>query len=467
MNKSIVVLSGSFNPPTLAHRKLLCAAMDGVGADRGIFVPSNNAYVTKKMSKTDYPSEVLSEKTRSAMLNALCAGDTRLSVDDGEYRFSGTSGNSLDTMRRLYLQSQYPESEMFFIFGGDKLREFIRWKTWQEFCESFKIIVFRREGFDPENEIEQTKVLKEYRDSFVILPSPDGVDGISSTSVRDAVRVGDEELAKSMLMPEVFELLRGSPIRKETAITSFRGKYAFLSNFYAADVSFEGLTYPNNEAAFQAAKVLNADERLPFTEQKNPVLVKRMGRKVKLRSDWEYVKVGIMEKLVRTKFTEHLELAEMLVATGDLPILEGNSWRDTFWGVDASTGHGENHLGRILMKVREECGGAGDISTVIRFPVEPKRTNAEPVSERRASPAVSQSRGTEQHEQAAVEPKPAMPGTVYEAGMTLRHPTFGEGTITAVNGKENGRILDVEFPGVGLKRLGVVWVEKNCEIVTE
>ena len=48
----LVVFGGSFNPPTLAHEKLLTAAMDGVGADRGIFVPSNDAYVTKKMSKT-------------------------------------------------------------------------------------------------------------------------------------------------------------------------------------------------------------------------------------------------------------------------------------------------------------------------------------------------------------------------------------------------------------------------------
>ena len=47
--------------------------------------------------------------------------------------------------------------------------------------------------------------------------------------------------------------------------------------------------------------------------------------------------------------------------------------------------------------------------------------------------------------------------------MTLKHPAFGEGTITAVNGKGNSRILDVEFPGVGMKRLGVVWVEKNCK----
>ena len=55
----IVILGGSFNPPTVAHRRLLCTAMDGVGAERGIFVPSNDAYVMKKMAKSDYPSEVL------------------------------------------------------------------------------------------------------------------------------------------------------------------------------------------------------------------------------------------------------------------------------------------------------------------------------------------------------------------------------------------------------------------------
>lgn len=37
-----------------------------------------------------------------------------------------------------------------------------------------------------------------------------------------------------------------------------------------------------------------------------------------------------------------------------MPLVEGNSFGDTFWGVDARTGKGENHLGKILMKVREE-----------------------------------------------------------------------------------------------------------------
>lgn len=461
----IVVFGGSFNPPTLAHEKLLTAAMDGVGADRGIFVPSNAAYVTKKMSKTDYPSEVLPERTRSAMLQAICEADSRLTVDEGEYNFSGTSGNSLDTMRRLYLQSQYAETEMLFLFGGDKLREFIRWKTWREFCESFKILVFQREGYDPEEEIEKTEVLREYRNSFVILPAPVGIGGISSTAVRDAVRRGDEETAKSMLRPEVFALLEGSPIRKETAITSFRGKYAFLSNFCAAEVTIDGMTYPTSEAAFQAMKCLDKEERIPFTETKNPVVVKRMGKQVKLRSDWEYVKVGIMEKIVRAKFTQNPELAEQLVATGDLAIMEGNTWRDTFWGVDAATGKGENHLGRILMKIREECGGAGDTSDSVSFPAAPKRmtTPSAPVSERRTTPSVSQPKGEEQREKPIMEPKPSAPESVYEPGMILRHPTFGEGTITAVSGKGNSRILDVEFPGVGMKRLGVVWVEKNCK----
>ena len=439
----IVVFGGSFNPPTLAHRKLLCAAMEGIGADRGYFVPSNNDYVTKKMKKTDWPSEVISENTRSAMLKAMCADDARLGVEEGEYLYPGTAGNSIDTMRRI--QAKSPDgTELYFLFGGDKLKVFTKWKTFREFCENFRIIVFSRDGFDPEHEIEHTKALKEFRDSFVILPSPAGIEGISSTAVRDAVRGGDAETARSMLDPAVFELLRGTPVRQETAITSFRGRYAFLSNFYAVDIPFEGLTYPSCEAAFQAAKCLDPEERIPFTETTNPVAAKRMGKKVRLRGDWEAVKVGIMEQIVRIKFTLHPELAEKLVATGSLPIMEANNWHDTFWGVDAATGRGENHLGEILMKVRAECGGTGPVA----LPSAAARVPA-PV------PAPAQA------EKKPAEPEPE---TVYEAGMTIRHPRFGDGTVEKVSGQGKSRILDVQFPDAGLKRLGMEWVEKNCAV---
>jgi len=136
-------------------------------------------------------------------------------------------------------------------------------------------------------------------------------------------------------------------------IDCFRGAYGFLSNFYHAPVTWEGLTYLNSEAAFQAAKVLSDEERAAFLYL-DPARAKRMGRRVTLRADWEQVKVGIMEEIVRAKFTQNPELGALLAATGDAQLVEGNTWGDTYWGVDSRNGKGSNHLGKILMKVRAE-----------------------------------------------------------------------------------------------------------------
>ena len=61
-----------------------------------------------------------------------------------------------------------------------------------------------------------------------------------------------------------------------------------------------------------------------------------------------------MEEIVRAKFTQNHALRQQLLDTGDRELREGNSWHDIFWGVDLRTGKGENHLGKILMKVRSE-----------------------------------------------------------------------------------------------------------------
>lgn len=136
-------------------------------------------------------------------------------------------------------------------------------------------------------------------------------------------------------------------------ITRFREEYAFLSNFWEAPVTYHGLTYGNNEAAFQAQKCMTEEEKLPFT-QLRPAKAKKAGRQVLLRPDWEEVKLGIMEEIVRTKFTQNESLKWRLLATGDAILEEGNGWHDVFWGVDAKTGEGANHLGKILMKIRRE-----------------------------------------------------------------------------------------------------------------
>jgi ribA/ribD-fused uncharacterized protein len=133
-------------------------------------------------------------------------------------------------------------------------------------------------------------------------------------------------------------------------IDKFEGEFAFLSNFYDAEVEYEGIKYPTNEHAFQAAKSLNPARRLEIAMLDTPGKAKRAGRNLQLRHDWEKVKYDVMLDIVFAKFHQHPELATKLLATGDAELIEGNWWNDTTWGV--CNGVGSNWLGRILMMVR-------------------------------------------------------------------------------------------------------------------
>ena len=93
-------------------------------------------------------------------------------------------------------------------------------------------------------------------------------------------------------------------------------QYGFLSNFAPYPVFYDGFYYPTVENAFQAAKTLNMKERKEkFDMSITPGQAKRNGRRVKLREDWEDVKVNIMYELVLQKFTVHPELTTKLLQT--------------------------------------------------------------------------------------------------------------------------------------------------------
>ena len=131
----------------------------------------------------------------------------------------------------------------------------------------------------------------------------------------------------------------------------FRGEFAFLSNFAPCRIKVNGLCFTSVEAAFQSFKTLDPNVRAKF-QYMTPGQAKAAGRKIKnLRPDWNDIRLELMLALVRIKFRNHPEYAERLVQIQD-PIVEDNGWGDTFWGV--CKGRGENHLGKILMTVRDE-----------------------------------------------------------------------------------------------------------------
>jgi len=116
-------------------------------------------------------------------------------------------------------------------------------------------------------------------------------------------------------------------------ITSFSGAYRFLSNFWLAPVKFEGKIYPSSEHAYQAAKTKDPEERKKIRRAKTPGKAKRLGRSVKLRPDWESVKIQIMTEVVREKFEKNEDIRILLMNTGKAKLVEGNHWGDTFFGV--------------------------------------------------------------------------------------------------------------------------------------
>ena len=202
--RKLIVMGGSFNPPTIAHRRLLLGAVKELGADRGIFVPSSHTYVSIKMRRAKRPKEVLREEVRLRMLQAMCADEPRLTVDDCEFHRT-EKAYTYESMESI--QEKHPDAELYFLAGGDKVGVIARWHRIREFLDRFRILVVRRDGDDPEAGLRENPFLSQHLDRFRIIPAPEGLEGISSSAVRDRLRAG-EPGAEEMLHPGVWEILQ-------------------------------------------------------------------------------------------------------------------------------------------------------------------------------------------------------------------------------------------------------------------
>jgi ribA/ribD-fused uncharacterized protein len=133
-------------------------------------------------------------------------------------------------------------------------------------------------------------------------------------------------------------------------ILGFTGEYRWLSNFPSCKIEMDGVVYPSPENAYQAFKTLDPEERKQFLKIRS-FEAKKLGTTVKLRDDWEAIKLDVMLKVQRKKYAQE-PFRTWLLDTGDAYIEETNHWGDVYWGV--CNGVGENHLGKIIMQVRSE-----------------------------------------------------------------------------------------------------------------
>jgi len=140
-------------------------------------------------------------------------------------------------------------------------------------------------------------------------------------------------------------------------IKEFKDNYRWLSNMFPfkKPYVYEGISYRTNEHFYVAMKTIDLEIRKQISEIQSPGKVKRFGRTIAIRKDWADIKLDVMYQGLKYKFSKpNPILRAQLLATGTEHIQEGNTWEDMFWGVCLYENIGRNHLGILLMKVREE-----------------------------------------------------------------------------------------------------------------
>lgn len=141
-------------------------------------------------------------------------------------------------------------------------------------------------------------------------------------------------------------------------INSFHGEYRWLSNFWHADIRMHverfniDVVAPTNEHMYQAMKSAYFHDFMRIIALDKPGKAKRVGKDVTLIDTWENDKLDVMYQVNLAKYLQHNTLRAKLLNTGNRVLIEGNLWNDTYWGM--CNGKGENHLGKILMRIRKE-----------------------------------------------------------------------------------------------------------------
>jgi ribA/ribD-fused uncharacterized protein len=130
------------------------------------------------------------------------------------------------------------------------------------------------------------------------------------------------------------------------------GVHTPLSNFYSWRMAVDGFEYDTVEHYFQCMKAASVEDAENIRTATTPGEAKRLGRRCKMRQDWEAIKIPVMRRALLHKFELNNEMGEYLLATGDAWLVEGNTWGDRFWG--AVNGVGDNWLGTLLMARRAE-----------------------------------------------------------------------------------------------------------------
>lgn len=136
-------------------------------------------------------------------------------------------------------------------------------------------------------------------------------------------------------------------------IKEFQGEYRWLSNFWPVNIELDGIIYPSVEHAFMSSKSNDEEwKRYCSNVKHSPASVKYKSRYIKVLPTWNSSKIEIMKHCLIQKYNQEWFRTKLL-ETENKYLQEGNMWSDKYWGVCLKTNKGSNHLGILIMEIRD------------------------------------------------------------------------------------------------------------------
>lgn len=179
----MVVLTGSFNPITKAHRFIMENAINKVGADLGLLVIVSDDYLNNKIiiKKKEKRPFILSEDTRRKMIESL--NEEFPKIQYGGVEIGGTSPSTVKTLKKI--QKKYKEYDLYFSIGADKLKGFSHWTDIETIFKDLHLIVYPRDGYNIDEIISNDSLLVGIKEKIIVLDDLVDAKGISSTNIRN------------------------------------------------------------------------------------------------------------------------------------------------------------------------------------------------------------------------------------------------------------------------------------------
>jgi len=131
------ILGGSFNPIHIGHLLMGCAAAEAFQLDRVLLMPC--AVSPFKVGAADLAPGA----DRLEMVRRGVADDPLFEASDLDLTRGGVS-YTVESLRALH--ARYPDAHLFFIIGGDALRELSRWYKIDEILTLCDVITVLRPG---------------------------------------------------------------------------------------------------------------------------------------------------------------------------------------------------------------------------------------------------------------------------------------------------------------------------------